>query len=92
MKMRIPALSRLIDLAIPTSNHPEKEWRQLDTLDWYSPRYQWKHSFSEVMGWYRSLGFEDIERLNVRVAVRGRRPMRDLIGENADISGRPVER
>jgi SAM-dependent methyltransferase len=92
MKMRIPALSRLIDLAIPTSNHPEKEWRQLDTFDWYSPRYQWKHSFSEVKGWYRSLGFEDIERLNVRVAVRGRRPMRDLIGEDAEISGRPVER
>jgi SAM-dependent methyltransferase len=92
MKRRIPALSPLIDLAIPTSNHPEKEWRQLDTLDWYSPRYQWKHSFSEVMGWYRSLGFEDIERLNVRVAVRARRPMRDLIGEDADISDRPVKR
>jgi hypothetical protein len=38
-----------------------------------------------------SLGFEDIERLNVEVAVRGRRPIRNLIGEDADTSGRPVE-
>lgn len=92
MKKGVPALSRLIDLAIPTSNHPDKEWRQLDTFDWYSPRYQWKHSISEVLRWYRSLGFEDIERLNVPVAVRGRRPTRDLTGEDDDDSGRLVRR
>jgi hypothetical protein len=87
MKMRIPAPSRRIDLANPTSNHPDKERRQIDTLDWYSPKSPWKHSFSEVVGWYRSLGFEGIERLN----VRGHRPIRNLTGEEADISGRPVE-
>jgi acetolactate synthase regulatory subunit len=37
------------------------------------------------------LGFEDIERLNVEVAVRGRRPIRNLIEEDADTPGRPVE-
>jgi acetolactate synthase regulatory subunit len=37
-----------------------------------------------------SLDFEDIERLNVEVAVRGRRPIGILIGEDADTSARPV--
>jgi hypothetical protein len=83
MKTRIPALSRRIDLAIPTSNHPFKEGQQTDTLHWYSRRYPWKHSFSEVVGWCRSLGVEGIERLN----VRGRQPIRNLIGEDADIFG-----
>ncbi len=74
LKRRMPALHRLVDLALPTSNHPDPEWRILDTFDWYSPRYQHKHTYAEVEGWFRSLGFEEVERLGVPVSVRGRRP------------------
>ncbi|MEZ0230861.1 MAG: methyltransferase domain-containing protein [Planctomycetota bacterium] len=53
--------------------HADPFWRVLDTYDWYSPRYQWKHTFEEVAGWFRELGFEDVERMPLwPTAVRGR--------------------
>ena len=70
---RLPIVSKPLRVALPTSAHPDPEWRVLDTFDWYSPRYQWKHTDSEVMGWFRRLGFEDIRSLPVPVSVRGRR-------------------
>jgi SAM-dependent methyltransferase len=38
---------------IPISNqHRGLAWDVLDTFDVYSPRYQWKHTEPEVMGWF----------------------------------------
>ena len=71
---RFPHAARPLRLVIPTSAHPDPEWRILDTFDWYSPRYQWKHSEPEVVGWFDRLGFEDTRVLPVPVSVRGRRP------------------
>jgi SAM-dependent methyltransferase len=59
---------------LPVSQHPEPEWRVLDTFDWYAPKYQWKHDWPEVEGWFREAGLEDISRLEVPVSVAGRRP------------------
>jgi len=59
---------------LPVSAHPRKDWRVLDTFDWYSPRYQWKHRWSEVEGWFRDAGLEQISRQPFPVAVSGRRP------------------
>jgi hypothetical protein len=53
---------------------PDPEWRVLDTFDWYSPRYQWKHSYSEVRAWFAEAGLEEIAILPRPVAVRGRQP------------------
>jgi SAM-dependent methyltransferase len=52
--------------------HPNPEWRVLDTFDWYSPRYQWKHTFEEVRSWYEESGFGDIRLLPRAVAVTGK--------------------
>jgi SAM-dependent methyltransferase len=68
------ALRRLMNWFVPVSHHPDPEWRVLDTFDWYSPRFQWKHSFAEVEGWFREARMVDIERMSFPVAVRGRRP------------------
>lgn len=73
-KQRAPKLARFVDLALPTSHHPNPEWRVLDTFDWYSPRYQRKHNFDQVEGWFRRLGFDAIERLSLPVSVRGKKP------------------
>jgi 2-polyprenyl-3-methyl-5-hydroxy-6-metoxy-1,4-benzoquinol methylase/uncharacterized protein YbaR (Trm112 family) len=73
VKRRLPAVAPLLDFILPTSNHTDPEWQILDTFDWYSPRYQWKHSYDEVEGWFRGLGFTDLRRLSVPVSVRGRR-------------------
>lgn len=68
---RIPILGLFTIALFPSSMHPKAEWRVLDTFDWYSPKYQWKHSYKEVEGWFKGLGFKDIERIGFPVAVRG---------------------
>ncbi len=59
---------------LPVSHHPDPEWRVLDTFDWYAPKYQWKHGWDEVEGWFRKAGLEDVRRHEVPVSVSGRRP------------------
>jgi len=54
---------------------PDPEWRVLDTFDWYSPKYQWKHTYGEVEAWFRKAGLEQITALPRPVAVRGQRPL-----------------
>lgn len=51
---------------------PDPEWRVLHTFDWYSPRFQWKHTYAEVEAWFKEAGLEDVTRLPRPVAVRGR--------------------
>ena len=53
---------------------PDPEWRVLDTFDWYSPNYQWKHSYAEVREWFEEAGLEEITILPRPVAMRGRKP------------------
>ncbi|HZV03054.1 MAG TPA: class I SAM-dependent methyltransferase [Planctomycetota bacterium] len=62
--------------ALPTRIHPDAHWRILDTFDWFSPHYQWKHDEAEVKRWFTELGFQAVSRLPERtmVSVRGTRP------------------
>jgi SAM-dependent methyltransferase len=53
---------------------PNPEWRVLDTFDWYSPRYQWKHTYAEVRGWFEDAGAREVAILPRPVAVRARKP------------------
>lgn len=61
---------------LPTSMHPDPEWRWLDTFDWYAAKYQWKHTHEEVEAWFREAGLTEIRRGEFPVAVRGTRPAR----------------
>ena len=74
LKQRFGRAGPFIDAILPTSNHPDPRWRVLDTFDWYSPRYQWKHTYAEVERWFRTLGFRDVRRLQIPVSVRGTAP------------------
>ena len=67
-------VGRYFSPILPVSHHPNPEWRVLDTLDWYAPKYQWKHDWPEVEGWFENAGLVDIERHEVAVAVSGTRP------------------
>lgn len=71
---RIPLVGRKIFNLVPVSVHPKREWRILDTFDWYSPKYQSKHTYEEVEGWFREAGLESIRRLSFPVSVRGKKP------------------
>jgi len=53
---------------------PDPEWRVLDTFDWYSPKYQWKHTYAEVREWFEEAGLEEVTILPRPVAMHGRKP------------------
>lgn len=71
---KVPVLGPLLLHALPMSTHPRWRWRVLDTFDWYSPRYQWKHRYPEVVEWFREAGLEQIEVWEPEITVTGVRP------------------
>jgi SAM-dependent methyltransferase/uncharacterized protein YbaR (Trm112 family) len=62
---------------LPVNTHPDRQWRVLDTFDWYSPRYQDKDcSPARVVSWCREGGVRDVRVLTFPTSVRGRRDVR----------------
>jgi SAM-dependent methyltransferase len=59
----------------PVNRHRDAETRVLDTLDWYSPKYQSKHTYEQVFRWFESCGLENLSVGNDAVGVRGRKPV-----------------
>ena len=58
----------------PVNHHKDSTWRVLDTFDWYSPKYQSKHTYEQVFRWFESMEMEDLHVGEVPIAVRGRKP------------------
>lgn len=59
----IPIVNRTLNKVVNFSNHPLWENRVCDTFDWYSPRYQSHHTITELMGWFRTAGFDELREL-----------------------------
>ena len=71
-----PPVAGVIHHVFPVNRHPDAETRMLDTFDWYSPKYQSKHTYEQVFRWYEAMGMEDMHIGEVSIAVRGRKPQR----------------
>lgn len=67
-KSKIGWLTRAL---LPTSMETLPEWRQLDTFDWYSPKFQSKHTYKEVEAWFHYASFGDVQRLSFPTSVNG---------------------
>jgi SAM-dependent methyltransferase len=65
---------QIFEIFLPSANTPDVEERVLDTFDWYSPKYQFKHTYAEVEGWFTEAGLTS-RRLGFSVAVTGSRPV-----------------
>jgi len=68
----------LIHHVFPVNRNPDPEARVLDTFDWYSPKYQSKHTYEQVFRWFESCGLENLTVGNDPIGVRGRKPSRNL--------------
>lgn len=69
---KIPLIGRFWHILLPISMHPRPRWRWLDTFDWYSPKFQWKHTYPEVFQWFKEAGLSDIELLETSpICIRG---------------------
>lgn len=86
----VPVLGRpasgLLAHLLPMSLNPKRDWRVLDTFDWYSPKYQSKHTYEEVFRWFESCGLDHLRVLDEPVAVQGRRPLESLQRRTEDES------
>lgn len=71
---RLPFVGFVTRICFPTSMEARPEWRWLDTFDWYSPMYQWKHSQTEVEGWFHEAGLVDLCPGPFPVTVGARKP------------------
>jgi SAM-dependent methyltransferase len=69
-------LAGVVHHVFPVNRQPDAEARVLDTLDWYSPKYQSKHTYEQVFRWFESCGLERLSVGNVPVGVTGRKPTR----------------
>ena len=77
---KLPVVGLGFRLLFPMSRHPIPRWRWLDTFDWYTPKFQHKHTWPEVYRWFEDSGFENI-RLNqgtrdsslLHVTMRGKK-------------------
>ncbi|MBZ5679223.1 MAG: class I SAM-dependent methyltransferase [Acidobacteriia bacterium] len=67
-------LAGIVHHVFPVSLRPEPEMRILDTLDWYSPKYQSKHTYEQVFRWFESCGLEALTVGDLTLGVRGRKP------------------
>ena len=77
---KIPFFGKAAQFLLPTANWPDRRWRWLDTFDWYTPKYQWKHTWPEVFIWFREAGFSDIQLMQennesslTQICIRGRK-------------------
>jgi 2-polyprenyl-3-methyl-5-hydroxy-6-metoxy-1,4-benzoquinol methylase len=77
---RVPLVGRpaagLVHHVFPVNRQKDPEARMLDTFDWYSPKYQSKHTYEQVFKWYEGMGMEDMRVGEISIAVRGRKPVR----------------
>lgn len=65
----------VIHHVFPVNFHRDPEIRVLDTLDWYSPKYQSKHTYEQVFRWFESCGLEAMNIGELPIGVRGRKPL-----------------
>ncbi len=76
---KIPFFGKIAQAILPTANWPNWRWRWLDTFDWYTPKYQWKHTWPEIFKWFKEAGFTDIELFEEdlsglsQICMRGRK-------------------
>ena len=77
---KIPILGSIAKLLFVIPMWPDWRWRVLDTFDWYSPKYQSKHTYPEVFGWFRQAGLRQLMLYEPPVAVRGTRDSQVTLG------------
>ncbi len=70
---KIPFFGNLLNILMPYSTDPNWHWRVLDTFDWYSPKYQWKHTYPEVVDWFETAKLKVLKILKFEASILGQK-------------------
>lgn len=68
---KIPALGNICKMLFVIPMWKDWRWRILDTFDWYSPKYQSKHTHWEVFRWFEEGKFKDIKIFANEITMMG---------------------
>lgn len=68
---KIPVLGNIGKMLFVIPMWKDWKWRVLDTFDWYSPKYQSKHTHWEVFRWFEESKFNDIKIFENEVTMIG---------------------
>src|SRR5205823_12896781 len=68
-------MAGMLNLLLPISKNRDPEVRLLDTLDWYSPKYQSKHTYEQVFRWFEACGLEHLTVADISIGVKGGKPL-----------------
>lgn len=68
---KIPVIGMVGKALLPIPMINNWKWRVLDTFDWYSPKYQSKHTHWEVFDWFEENGIKDIRIYPGEVTMSG---------------------
>lgn len=73
---KIPVVGNVCKMVFPLPMWSDWRWRVLDTFDWYSPKYQSKHTHWEVFGWFKKHGIEDIFIGEDEISLQGTKKLK----------------
>ena len=68
---RLPLIGHVLKGILVISMERDWRWRWLDTFDWYSPKYQSKHTHAEVCRWFEDGGLHDVKIFERGVTLIG---------------------
>lgn len=68
---KIPIIGNIGKMIFVIPMLKDWRWRVLDTLDWYSPKFQSKHTHWEVFNWFRDNGIDNIKLYPNEITMSG---------------------
>ncbi len=70
---KVPVIGHFLKGLFPISMHKMPKIRALDTFDWYSPKYQSKHTHHEVARWFKEAGLKMISIGPHEISLTGKK-------------------
>lgn len=68
---KIPVIGNIGKMLFVIPMIPDWRWRVLDAFDWYSPRFQSKHTHAQVFRWFKEAGLSDISIFDNEITLSG---------------------
>jgi len=87
----IPVVNKVLNKILNFSTHPNSENRVCDTFDWWAPEFQFHHTTAELLNWFKTAGFDELQVLPPEKSGKFYRWIYErnlLVGSGVNVTGR----